>query len=53
MLPASPREGIEVSRSGDLRGHRLVVTSDTSVAHLAGALGVPVFVVLQALPDWR
>jgi ADP-heptose:LPS heptosyltransferase len=31
----------------------LVVTSDSFVAHLAGALGVPVFVVLQAVPDWR
>jgi ADP-heptose:LPS heptosyltransferase len=31
----------------------LVITSDTSVAHLAGALGVPVWVVLQAIPDWR
>jgi hypothetical protein len=31
----------------------LVVTSDTVIAHLGGALGIPVFVVLQAVPDWR
>ncbi len=31
----------------------LVVTSDTSIAHLAGALGVPVWVALSAAPDWR
>ncbi len=31
----------------------LVVTSDTSVAHLAGALGVPVWLALSASPDWR
>ena len=31
----------------------LVITSDTSIPHLAGALGVPVWVVLGKVPDWR
>jgi hypothetical protein len=31
----------------------LVITSDTSTAHLAGALGVPVWVALSTSPDWR
>ena len=31
----------------------MVVTSDTSVAHLAGALGVETHLVLGLFPDWR
>src|SRR5262249_7932857 len=31
----------------------LIVTSDTAIAHLAGALGVPVWVALSVGADWR
>jgi len=31
----------------------LIITTDTSVAHLAGALNRPVWVLLSYVPDWR
>lgn len=56
-------EGVEFSRTaqmttwedtmremGDLR---LLITVDTAVAHLAGSLGVPVWLLLPKASDWR
>jgi tetratricopeptide (TPR) repeat protein len=36
-----------------MHGLDLIVTCDTSVAHLAGALARPVFTALPAVADWR
>jgi Tfp pilus assembly protein PilF len=31
----------------------LIVTSDTALAHLAGALGRPIWLALRRIPEWR
>lgn len=36
-----------------LSGMDLVITVDTVLAHLAGALGIPTLLLLPFIPDWR
>jgi hypothetical protein len=39
--------------AGVVRSLDLVITIDTAMAHLVGALGRPVWTLLSAFPDWR
>jgi hypothetical protein len=60
MLKANPQI---VHLGGEIKDFRdtaaimssldLIISSDTSIVHLAGALGKPVWVLLPANPDWR
>jgi ADP-heptose:LPS heptosyltransferase len=45
-------EGVEETMAV-MKNLDLVVTVDTATAHLAGALGVRVWVVLSTMVDWR
>jgi len=47
------QHGAFMDTAAVIRNLDLVVTSDTAVAHLAGALGVTVWVALQLSADWR
>jgi Flp pilus assembly protein TadD len=47
------RDGAFVDSAAIIESLDLVVTSDTSIAHLAGALGRTVWVALCRRPDWR
>lgn len=49
-LPA-PRDFLETAER--IMALDLVITVDTSVAHLAGALGAPTWVLVPFVPDWR
>jgi len=45
--------GAFVDTAAVIQSLDLVITSDTSTAHLAGALGVPTWLLLGKVPDWR
>jgi ADP-heptose:LPS heptosyltransferase len=47
------QSGPFVDTAAVMKSLDLVVTSDTATAHLAGALGVPVWVALPFAADWR
>ena len=55
-LPVRNPEGAPldiVATAALVAGCALVITVDTMIAHLAGALGRPTWLLLKAEPDWR
>ena len=54
-LPSDQNPALEsfVDTAAIMQCLDLVITVDTAVAHLAGALGVPVWVAVAAISDWR
>jgi tetratricopeptide (TPR) repeat protein len=53
VLEFSPDFGDFSETAGAVNALDLVVTVDTSVAHLAGSLGKPVWLLLPWVADWR
>lgn len=53
LLPELDRDGVFLDRAAVMQHLDLIITTDTSAAHLAGGLGRPVWVILAANCDWR
>ena len=53
ILDVSPLLNDYAETAGALSNMDLLITVDTSVAHLAGTLRVPVWLLLPFVPDWR
>jgi Flp pilus assembly protein TadD len=51
--PDLDRDGAFLDSVAVIAALDLVITSDTAIAHLAGALGAPVWLALAHVPDWR
>ena len=46
-------DGAFIDTAAVMENLDLIITSDTAIAHLAGALGCRVWVALKFVPDWR
>jgi tetratricopeptide (TPR) repeat protein len=53
LLDLAPRLGSFADTAAVISLLDLVISVDSAVCHLAGALGVPVWTMLPAAPDWR
>jgi ADP-heptose:LPS heptosyltransferase len=53
VLPVGDALGDFADTAALIAGLDLVISVDTSVAHLAGALGKPIWVLVTYVPDWR
>ncbi|MEX0692930.1 MAG: tetratricopeptide repeat protein [Rhodospirillales bacterium] len=53
LVDISPQLAGFTNTADVVSGLDLVITVDTSMAHLAGALGVPVWVLASTTADWR
>lgn len=53
VTPLLSAEGDFLDTAAAIAALDLVITVDTAQAHLAGALGRPVWVLIDAVPDWR
>jgi tetratricopeptide (TPR) repeat protein len=51
LIPAGPEAFLDTAAL--MSAMDLIITSDTSIAHLAGALGLSTWVALKHRPDWR
>jgi tetratricopeptide (TPR) repeat protein len=49
----SPFTGDMADTAAQIAHLDLIISIDTSIAHLAGSLGKPLWVLLTRLPDWR
>jgi ADP-heptose:LPS heptosyltransferase len=53
LEPLDEGGGAFMDTAAVMKSLDLVITSDTAIAHLAGALAVPVWVAIPFAPDWR